>query len=494
MSVQKFLELDSNYRDRNRYPYPASFECEISQSGTRGQINAIDPISYAYPQMVFCPDDITSLTFNYNIASGGGAGGLIAASSSNILVLSLASSAGFLPTTPGYLVGASLKLGDELRRIVEWSFLQYNDFSPMPPSIPITYTQYFLVTIEAPFIELVSGDTLEIFSPTDLTNQATAYMFIPNTLSIPNYYNKYLVYNESLNTYASILSFNKDTHLALLSNITGLNWSKTHFYSIREQIPRNIGNVGNLSTLNNIVLSNITVLDSTYINNFLMVYPKVVFTAQRQPESYQISKIIGFVPNTNIAIISPGYLGSYSATGAYGANDWGSYPGSLGTYRYEVLGFNIDNVSPFVFTGTMSSQSQAVAQAVTLNSLILPNATLYDGGRIAYYPYVYVELENTSSSSGGNRNLIYSNNPHTYKALFKVPITDLNYPNQSPFVKLTGNGMKQTIVFKQNDDMKVSIKLPNGDLFKTSSSDTSPGNLPNPLLQISVLFGIEKIS
>ena len=142
----------------------------------------------------------------------------------------------------------------------------------------------------------------------------------------------------------------------------------------------------------------------------------------------------------------------------------------------------------------MSSQSQAVAQAVTLNSLILPNATLYDGGRIAYYPYVYVELENTSSSSGGNRNLIYSNNPHTYKALFKVPITDLNYPNQSPFVKLTGNGMKQTIVFKQNDDMKVSIKLPNGDLFKTSSSDTSPGNLPNPLLQISVLFGIEKIS
>ena len=94
MSVQKFLELDSNYRDRNRYPYPASFECEISQSGTRGQINAIDPISYAYPQMVFCPDDIASLTLGYTA----GADGLIAASSSNILVLILDYPAFFLPT------------------------------------------------------------------------------------------------------------------------------------------------------------------------------------------------------------------------------------------------------------------------------------------------------------------------------------------------------------------------------------------------------------
>lgn len=485
MSVQKFLELDSNYRDRNRYPYPASFECEISQSGTRGQINAIDPISYAYPQMVFRPNDIQTISFNYNTATI--VGGLIAASSSNILVLTLNSSNGVLPTTPGYLVGASLQrsTNSELRRIVEWSFLQYNDFVPAPPAPPTSYTQYFLVTIESPFTNLGSSATLRIYSPTDLTNPETAYMFIPSTLSIPNYYNKYLVYNETSNTYASILSFNKDTHLALLSDITGLGWLNNQFYSIREQVPRNIGSVGISSTLNNIVLSNITVLDSTYINNFLMVFPTA------QPESYQISKIIGFVPNTNIAIISPGYLSSYSATGIYKANDWTSYPVN---YRYEVLGFNIDNVSPFVFTGTMSSQSQAVAQGVSLHSLILPNATLYDGGRIAYYPYVYVELENTSSSSGGNRNLIYSNNPHTYKALFKVPITDLNYPNQSPFVKLTGNGMKQTIVFKQNDDMKVSIKLPNGDLFKTSSSDTSPGNLPNPLLQISVLFGIEKIS
>ena len=85
MSVQKFLELDSNYRDRNRYPYPASFECEISQSGTRGQINAIDPISYAYPQMVFCPDDIKNLNYYFNLPTGITSSSLIAASSNNTL-------------------------------------------------------------------------------------------------------------------------------------------------------------------------------------------------------------------------------------------------------------------------------------------------------------------------------------------------------------------------------------------------------------------------
>ena len=99
-----------------------------------------------------------------------------------------------------------------------------------------------------------------------------------------------------------------------------------------------------------------------------------------------------------------------------------------------------------------------------------------------------------SSPSGGTKNLIYSNNPNTYKAVFKVPITDLNHPTQSPFVKLTGNGMVQTMIFKQNDDMFISIRLPNGDIFQPSSTDFYPGNVSNPCLQISALFAIEKIN
>ena len=493
MPIQKFLELDSNYRNRNTYPNPAHFGVELSSSGTRGNERALDPVTYAYPQNIFCPNDITctgptGTNFIFTLptgstGSGSGDSPLIAASSNTILVLTYLYPANTpLSTSSGYLTGAVLQItsgtpptpSNQLRRITDWSFLKDDG----------TY-QYFLVTLESAITDFVNAGsiTFTVFNPTDITTPTYPYIYVPKTLSISDYYDKYIMYNQtkSISTsmsYAQILGFNRDTHLAKLSDITGLNWALTDVLIVRQQLPRCLGTVGT-ATSNTIELSGITILDHSYINNFIRVY------ATTTSQTYQLVKITGIVTttiagtvtNTNTAIVSPSFT---------------TIPTS--SYLYEVLNFNIDNVSPFVFTGTMSSQSQPVSQEITLNSLILPNVTLKNGGRIAYYPYVYVELDNTSSTSSGNKNIIYSNNPHTYKAIFKVPITDLNHPAQSPFVKLTGNGVKQTIVFKQNDDMIVSVKLPNGELFETSSADNSNGQLPNPMLQVSMLFGIEKIT
>ena len=58
----KYLELDSNYRDRTLYPNPADFTVNISQSGMRNNTNAFDPVTYAYPQIVFSPGDFTGAT------------------------------------------------------------------------------------------------------------------------------------------------------------------------------------------------------------------------------------------------------------------------------------------------------------------------------------------------------------------------------------------------------------------------------------------------
>jgi hypothetical protein len=154
--------------------------------------------------------------------------------------------------------------------------------------------------------------------------------------------------------------------------------------------------------------------------------------------------------------------------------------------------YSTDNFSPFVYNGSLSSQNQTVAYEVCLNSLILPNVVLSTGGRISYYPFVYVEIENIGSSSS-NINTIYSNNPNTYKAIFKVPITDLNHPKSAPFVKLTGNGMKQTIPFKINSDMRVNVKLPDGSLFTTNQVDNTNGQRPNPMLQISFTFEVSRV-
>ena len=60
--VVKFLELDSNYRDRNAYPNPADFQVNISQTGLRNNSNALDPVTLGYPVVTFCPNDISSAT------------------------------------------------------------------------------------------------------------------------------------------------------------------------------------------------------------------------------------------------------------------------------------------------------------------------------------------------------------------------------------------------------------------------------------------------
>ena len=71
-----------------------------------------------------------------------------------------------------------------------------------------------------------------------------------------------------------------------------------------------------------------------------------------------------------------------------------------------------------------------VCYEISLLNLVLPNTTLVSGfgGRIAFYPYVYVELENVSASSGRNQGIIYSNNPNAIKALFRAAIKDVPNP------------------------------------------------------------------
>ena len=75
--------------------------------------------------------------------------------------------------------------------------------------------------------------------------------------------------------------------------------------------------------------------------------------------------------------------------------------------------FSYDNEVPFTYTGSLVSQQEMVCYEVELLNLILPNRTLKSGGRSAFYPFFYVELQNISSSSAGTKNIIYSNNPNS---------------------------------------------------------------------------------
>ena len=80
---------------------------------------------------------------------------------------------------------------------------------------------------------------------------------------------------------------------------------------------------------------------------------------------------------------------------------------------FEILLFSYDNHNPFVYTGSITSQQEVVCYQIELVDLILPNRVLNcgNGSRVAFYPYIYVEITNISGSSSGMKNCIYSNNP-----------------------------------------------------------------------------------
>jgi hypothetical protein len=49
MSVKRYLEVDSSYRNRNEYPLPSQFVVNISQTGEKKKEAALDPVSDAAP-------------------------------------------------------------------------------------------------------------------------------------------------------------------------------------------------------------------------------------------------------------------------------------------------------------------------------------------------------------------------------------------------------------------------------------------------------------
>jgi hypothetical protein len=136
-----------------------------------------------------------------------------------------------------------------------------------------------------------------------------------------------------------------------------------------------------------------------------------------------------------------------------------------------------------------------VCYEVELLDLILPNTTLDcgEGGRIAFYPYVYVELSNVSSTGGHLKNLIYSNNPNSTRVTFRCPINDIQNPLTSTFVRIDGDGMVQTMKFKPNDNLYFRVTLPNGETYKTLLQDTQPPAQPVGLAQISACFAIRRL-
>lgn len=155
--------------------------------------------------------------------------------------------------------------------------------------------------------------------------------------------------------------------------------------------------------------------------------------------------------------------------------------------KYEVLNFSRDNFNPISYSGNLVSQQEPVAHDIELLSLMVPNKPLKNSYSIGAYPYFYVVFETYNSN---NKNVIYSNNNKSNKAVFIVKsITEDSNKNYS---YLSLPGMTQTVKFKPNENLVFSIYLPNGQPLEFLEEDNFSPYAPKDYLQISGVFAITR--
>jgi len=512
MSNTRYLEIDSSFRNRNEWPLPGKFEIPISQTGSKNINNALDPVSDSVPLQVWTSNNFTigggaSLTGTILYTSAGPPTAPTIKYSSDLSTITIKCTANTMQQIYNYYYDCVITdtTVNVVRRINELVYLYTSGGFDVAQ-----------VTLSSPFPSTVNiGDGFSITDPTylDAPSYLNPYIFVPFGRIQRDAYNNLILYNETRKQYRPINSYNETVSMLSLntsgsitaSESTGpvTGWTATDNYSIRIQPPflanSSIITVMAGSTESTLLIlinsSLIPLSDPTdlfakdaYKNYSVRILPldggkyNYNYNFNLTPPINESTTIVSsfYTPSTNILTLSV-----YPPFNAVPETD------SL----IEIMSFTRDNLYPFVYTGSLVSQNEMVCYEIQLLNLVLPNSTLIvgEGGRIAFYPYVYVQLSNVSASGAGLKNVIYSNNPNATNVTFRAPIYDVQNPLITAFVKVDGDGMTQTIKFRPNDTLLFSVTLSNGEIYQTEITDNLSPALPNPLAQISALFSMKRL-
>ena len=303
-----------------------------------------------------------------------------------------------------------------------------------------------------------------------------------------------------INTIASFTLLSSTTaKIKVATEITYLLLTPTPTFTIRPIFDK-VGDSPQLSltTPDCIFLGNsANATDNYYAGRYMYIYPPKVSNSQTMPltniqgSCFYITAYIGSGYNACFikSVDTPSVEGNTQYYPSF-TNTMLSTPPTPGTL-INIVSLARENYVPLIYNGSTVSQNEYVAYELSLVSLNMPNISLITGSSIAYYPYVYVEF---SVKNNQAPNLIYSNNPESNKAVFQVAIRDIKDKNITPFVKMSGRSMTQTIKFKPNDCLVFSVFLPNGKLFETVANDFYCPSGTNPFVQIDALVGIERIA
>ncbi|MDD4931463.1 MAG: hypothetical protein PHG66_04965 [Candidatus Colwellbacteria bacterium] len=158
----------------------------------------------------------------------------------------------------------------------------------------------------------------------------------------------------------------------------------------------------------------------------------------------------------------------------------------------ELDSFSRDNASTLVYSGTVNNSSQNAYYEIELCWLSVPNLILGVGygGALDRYPYIYVSLYNEGRRLYNQP--MFSNNPNSTLALFKVPVNE--YFGDTSFLTLKDAKSKQVVRFETNQDIRFTITLPDGTIVEYAEPDSLSPLEPNPFNQVNALFAFRKIT
>jgi hypothetical protein len=466
MSI-KYLEIDSTYRDRNRFPLPSDFEVPISQSGVKNKFNAIDPVSFSTPVLevtnfgenvaayIFLEVSFFTISQTY----------IIGEDLSRVIILRGAFPQRLRQETnfySGTLLSIDIGGINEYQRISSYEYLFTNNIAG-------TDYDYCKITVSSPFSSQPVDGSLS-FIPNISSNDnvfSNAYIFLPLGVEIDNYYINYIIEDITLGVSRKIISYEGATRLAITDSLFPGGWLQTDYYIVRKQVPSEIGTLTGITTTAVQFPLSSSSSNNYYVGDFLRLTSGPLYG--------EVRKITYYNGNTRVATVE--------------------YPFSVipGTITYEILPFTRDNVVPLVFTGI--ELNRVDNYEMELLNLILPNKLLVsgNGGNALTYPYLLLEIYNISVASGDTRNILISNNPNSVRVLFRIPVDDTVNKSVSPFVKIDGDGMVQTIKFKPDQSLKFRVLLPNGEVLKVGDSEKFSPSAPNEFMQISACFSLRRI-
>lgn len=457
--MASYLELDSTFRNRTRWPNPGEFEVALSQSGRAQGEQAQDPICVACPV-----NEWTGGLFDVNTLGNESVEG-------QILAIGL-----------GY---ANSKTVVEFRQVAPSTLQQrYNYYkhaifrnSSQPNQFARIVEYIYLgngkaqVTLSDDNFQFSFGDFFFIVDPSDTSDPTALYLFVPDGSDNRQDYVNKIIYNETLNEWRVVNAYDSQTGILSVGGDPAFLWQRFHNYSIRTTSPNYIFTAGGTSTSDQVVLTGTAAvsMNNIYQSWFLRIPQTLYNNTVTAPEG-EVRRITNYNGATQTATVFPPFTASTAGL------------------DFELMQFGFENANPLTWRTNLSQEIPVFN--IRLNRLVLPNRVLSigNGGKTAFQNYFYVELSNIDPSSTNTLN-IFSNNPYAVRAMFRATVKNVNNPDEQEFVALEGDNMTQTVRFRLDSNIKMKITLNStGETFQTTLTDNAPPGDPNHNLQINALF------